>query len=93
MDKLNCTCELIQKNNAVAKGNYHAHQKILNCLFLNMNFLQYQIKNIYYHKFLGLNIAIFWKNIIQSSIGLVIPIICGIIISMFITFNNIVVFL
>lgn len=47
------------------------------------------IMNIYYHKKCGLNIILFWKNIISQAKGLVMPIIIGFLMNRFITFNSI----
>ena len=39
------------------------------------------IINLYYHKKCSINIILFWKNIIRLSIGLIIPLVYGLIIS------------
>jgi O-antigen/teichoic acid export membrane protein len=36
------------------------------------------VMNIYYHFCCNINIILFWKNIIRLSLGLVLPVICGI---------------
>ena len=45
--------------------------------------------NIYYHKKCYINILSFWKNILRMSLGLIIPIICGVLINLFIDTYNI----
>ena len=47
------------------------------------------IMNIYYHKKCYINILSFWKNILRMSLGLIIPIGCGVLISLFIDTYNI----
>lgn len=47
------------------------------------------IMNIYYHKECLINIIEFWKNILRLSLGLIIPIIVGILIMVFININSI----
>ena len=47
------------------------------------------IMNIYYHKKCYINILSFWKNILRMSLGLIIPIICGVLINLFIDIYNI----
>ena len=47
------------------------------------------IINIYYHKKIGLNLIRFWKEIFRTSLGLLIPICLGIILYVYIDFNNI----
>ena len=47
------------------------------------------IMNVYYHKKLGINILCFWKSILQSLPCLVLPIIAGICVLMFLSFNSI----
>ena len=47
------------------------------------------IINIYYQKKCYINIFGFWKNILRQSIGLIIPIICGILINTFAELYNI----
>ena len=42
------------------------------------------IMNIYYHKACNLDICAFWKSILRLSLGLIIPIICGVLIMKFI---------
>lgn len=46
------------------------------------------IMNIYYQKKCNLNIILFWKNILRLSLGMVIPIIVGIIINYLIDFSS-----
>ena len=46
------------------------------------------IMNIYYHKKIGLNIIKFWKSILRASLGLVVPVISGVMIMKFINFTN-----
>ncbi|MBR6740804.1 MAG: polysaccharide biosynthesis protein [Clostridia bacterium] len=41
------------------------------------------IMNIYYHKKCGLDILLFWKNIVRASLGLAAPIAAGIVLPMF----------
>lgn len=45
--------------------------------------------NIYYHKVIKLDMIAYWREIIEFSKGLIIPIICGIIIRILISFDNI----
>lgn len=45
--------------------------------------------NIYYHKKCYINILSFWKNILRMSLGLIIPIICGVLINLFVDTYNI----
>lgn len=47
------------------------------------------IMNIYYQKKLNINIVMFWKNILRMSIGLIVPIIVGILIICFINITSI----
>lgn len=47
------------------------------------------IMNIYFHKKCYINIFSFWKNILRMSLGLIIPIICGVLINLFIDTYNI----
>lgn len=47
------------------------------------------IMNIYYQKELKIEIVVFWKNILKMSIGLVVPIIIGILIMRFISISSI----
>lgn len=42
------------------------------------------IMNIYYHKSCNLNVLAFWKSILKMSLGLIVPIACGILIVKFI---------
>lgn len=42
------------------------------------------IMNFYYHKYCGINIRLFWKNIFRMSCGLILPIALGIILTYFI---------
>lgn len=49
------------------------------------------IMNIYYHKACNLNVLAFWKNILKMSLGLIIPIACGILIVKFINLYSLVV--
>lgn len=51
------------------------------------------IMNIYYHKKCNINVLKFWKNIIKLSMGLIIPILVGILINKFVNLNNIILFL
>ena len=48
--------------------------------------------NIYYHKKLGLNIIKFWKEIFKASLGFIFPIISGLLMLLFINFDNLVVY-
>ena len=45
--------------------------------------------NWYYHKKIGIDIILFWKNIIRLSCGLIIPIVIGGIVKNYIYMNNI----
>ncbi len=47
------------------------------------------IMNIYYHKKCDINILKFWKNIGRMCLGLIIPIICGILIKLFIEIHSV----
>lgn len=47
------------------------------------------IMNIYYHKKCNINIIHFWKNILRQSVGLIIPVISGILICKFVEFSTI----
>ena len=47
------------------------------------------IMNIYYHRRCNIDMIYFWENIIKMSIGLIIPIIVGIVIQNFVNLNNI----
>lgn len=51
------------------------------------------IMNFYYHKKIGLNMIMFWKNIIKQFIPLLIPIICIILFKHFIKLEGIIGFL
>ena len=51
------------------------------------------IMNIYYHKKLGINIIKFWKSIFRASLGLIIPVVSGVLIMNFIKFNNFAIYL
>lgn len=46
------------------------------------------IINIYYHKKCGINIIAFWRNILRLSLGLVFPVVTGILINHFIVINT-----
>ena len=48
--------------------------------------------NIYYHKKLGLNIIKFWKEICKASLGFIVPIIVGLLFTLFVNFNSIIVY-
>ncbi|NLK93490.1 MAG: oligosaccharide flippase family protein [Bacteroidales bacterium] len=51
------------------------------------------IMNIYYHKKIGLDMKYFWSEILQFTPSLLLPIIVGILITLFIDMNHILVFL
>ncbi len=51
------------------------------------------IMNIYYYKACKINIKLFWCSILRLSIGLIIPIGCGIMILYFVELSNIIMFL
>ncbi len=51
------------------------------------------IMNIYYHKECNIDIIKFWKSILRMSLGLIIPIIAGILITRFADLTNIYVFI
>ena len=46
------------------------------------------IMNIYFHKKCYINIISFWKNILRMSLGLIVPIVCGILINKYINLYN-----
>ena len=46
------------------------------------------IMNIYYHKYCGINICLFWNNILRISYGLIVPIILGIILMHFVNITT-----
>lgn len=47
------------------------------------------IMNIYYHKKCCIDILFFWKNILRMSLGLILPIFTGIIITIYMDLSNI----
>lgn len=47
------------------------------------------IMNIYYYKKCNIDIPAFWKSILRLSLGLVIPVICGIVIKQFFNFYDV----
>lgn len=47
------------------------------------------IMNIYYHKKCNIDVVAFWKNILSISLGLILPILCGVIIVRFIDLYSI----
>ena len=47
------------------------------------------IMNIYYHKKCNVNILTFWANILRMCLGLIVPIVCGILIGKFIVLDSI----
>lgn len=47
------------------------------------------VMNIYYHKACNIDIIKFWGNILRVSLGLIIPVICGILINRYIVLYNI----
>ena len=47
------------------------------------------IMNIYYQKKLNIDIVAFWKNILRMSMGLIVPVIIGILIRRFISISSI----
>ena len=47
------------------------------------------IMNVYYCKYCGIDILLFWKNIFQMSTGLILPVLCGYVIVSMIHINNI----
>lgn len=47
------------------------------------------IMNIYYQKKLNIDIVAFWKNILRMSMGLIVPVIIGILIMRFISISSI----
>ena len=47
------------------------------------------IMNVYYHKIVGLDIKLFWKNIISMSPALILPTIYGIVINVFVPLTGI----
>ena len=51
------------------------------------------IINIYYHKKIGLNIPLFWKEILKISLGMIIPIAFGIVLMLFVNIKSILVFI
>lgn len=40
------------------------------------------VMNIYYHKKCNINILLFWKNIASITVGLIVPVVCGIVIDL-----------
>lgn len=48
------------------------------------------IMNIYYQKALGINIIKFWKKILKSIPAFIIPVICGICLMIFYSFNSLI---
>ncbi|MBO6261669.1 MAG: oligosaccharide flippase family protein [Bacilli bacterium] len=46
------------------------------------------VMNIYYYKQCGIDIVLFWKNIIRISFGLVIPVLCGVLLSRYFPYDN-----
>jgi O-antigen/teichoic acid export membrane protein len=48
------------------------------------------IMNIYYQKRCNINIFFFWKNILRMCVGLVVPIILGVLILKFVVFDSII---
>ena len=48
------------------------------------------IINIYYYRSCGIDILLFWKNIFRLSFGLVMPIIVGIIFSLFVRSDSVI---
>ncbi len=46
------------------------------------------IINIYYHRHIGLNILLFWRNIIKMSMPVVVSLLCGYGINYFSIYNN-----
>jgi len=47
------------------------------------------IMNVYYHKKCNIDILSFWKNILRMCLGLIIPIIVGVLIYNFIDLSNV----
>ncbi len=47
------------------------------------------IMNVYYHKKCYINILSFWKNILRMSLGLILPVIFGILINLFVDVYNV----
>ena len=46
------------------------------------------VMNIYYYKQCGIDIVLFWRNIIRISFGLVIPVLCGVLLSRYFPYDN-----
>lgn len=47
------------------------------------------VMNIYYHKRCNIDILLFWKNIIRMSVGLILPIVLGVVIISFVDLYSI----
>ena len=48
------------------------------------------IMNVYYYRQCGIDIPYFWKNILQQSVGLIIPVAAGFLLNRLFTFDSIV---
>ena len=48
------------------------------------------IMNIFYHKKCNIDVLNFWKSILRQSLGLIIPVICGILMNHFFDFDSII---
>ncbi len=51
------------------------------------------IMNIFYHRQCGINVVEFWKNIIRISVGLIPPVIVGILMNCFFKFDGLIILL
>lgn len=47
------------------------------------------VMNIYYHKKCNIDILAFWKSLLRLSVGMIIPIVCGIVMVRFFDFDSI----
>ena len=45
--------------------------------------------NIYYHKACGVNMVVFWKNILRMMLGLILPVVLGCVMSAYMDFDRI----
>ena len=51
------------------------------------------IMNVFYHKRCNIDIIVFWKSILRTSVGLIIPVILGVGIRMWLDLNDILIYL
>ena len=55
---------------------------------ISLVLVQGLVVNIYLHKKCNVNIVVFWKNILRTAPGFVLPSICGIVLNSFVEFNS-----